>query len=61
MGNERDFMMQFVCSISYFSLFFLYFLVFRVAFLKNVHLSNPHLDVNPVFFVLSNKYRVKRY
>ena len=57
MGNERDFMTHLVLNFVLFSLF----LVFRVAFLKKVHLSNPHLDANPVFFVLSNQYRVKRY
>ena len=57
MGNERDFMTHLVLNFVLFSLF----LVFRVAFLKNVHLSDPHLDANPVFFVLSNQYRVKRY
>ena len=56
-GNERDFMTHLVLNFVLFSLF----LVFRVAFLKKVHLSNPHLDANPVFFVLSNQYRVKRY
>ena len=57
MGNERDFMTHLVLNFVLFSLF----LVFRVAFLKNIHLSNPHLDANPSFFVLSNQYRVKRY
>ena len=57
MGNERDFMTHLVLNFVLFSLF----LVFRVAFLKNVHLSNPRLDANLVFFVLSNQYRVKRY
>ena len=57
MGNERDFMTHLVLNFVLFSLF----LVFRVAFLKNVHLSDPHLDANPAFFVLSNQYRVKRY
>ena len=56
-GNERDFMTHLVPNFVLFSLF----LVFRVSFLKKVHLSNPHLDANPVFFVLSNQYRVKRY
>jgi hypothetical protein len=27
----------------------------------SMHLSNPYLELNPVFFVFSNQYRIKRY
>ena len=27
----------------------------------SMHLSNPYLELNPVFLVSSNQYRIKRY